>query len=82
MCDPIDGSPPGSPVPGILQARTLEWGAIAFSKPEHSTIKLTESPTPDFSLNSEEFGPQFLRIPHEGQIPKTPSSESQQGLCP
>ena len=30
-CDPIDGSPPGSPVPGILQARTLEWGAIAFS---------------------------------------------------
>ena len=31
ICDPIDGSPPGSPVPGILQARTLEWGAIAFS---------------------------------------------------
>ena len=30
-CDPIDGSPPGSPVPGILQARTLEWGATAFS---------------------------------------------------
>ena len=30
-CDPIDGSPPGSPVPGILQARTLKWGAIAFS---------------------------------------------------
>ena len=32
LCDPIDGSPPGSPVTGILQARTLEWGAIAFSK--------------------------------------------------
>ena len=31
LCDPIDGSPPGSPVPRILQARTLEWGAIAFS---------------------------------------------------
>ena len=30
-CDPIDGSPPGSPVPGILQARTLEWAAISFS---------------------------------------------------
>ena len=29
LCDPIDGSPPGSPVPGILQARTLEWGAIS-----------------------------------------------------
>ena len=31
LCNPIDGSPPGSPVPGILQARTLEWVAIAFS---------------------------------------------------
>ena len=31
LCDPIDGSPPGSPVPGILQARTLEWAAISFS---------------------------------------------------
>ena len=30
-CDPIDGSPPGSPVPGILQARTVEWVAISFS---------------------------------------------------
>ena len=29
-CEPIDGSPPGSPVPGILQARTLEWVAISF----------------------------------------------------
>ena len=31
LCDPIDGSPPGSPIPGILQARVLDWGAIAFS---------------------------------------------------
>ena len=31
LCDPIDGSPPGSTIPGILQARTLEWVAIAFS---------------------------------------------------
>ena len=31
VCDPIDGSPPDSPAPGILQARTLEWVAIAFS---------------------------------------------------
>ena len=31
LCDPINGSPPGSPVPGILQARTLEWVAISFS---------------------------------------------------
>ena len=31
LCDPIDSSPPGYPVPGILQARTLEWVAISFS---------------------------------------------------
>ena len=31
LCDPIDGSPPGSPIPGILQARALEWVAISFS---------------------------------------------------
>ena len=31
LCDPIDGSPPGFPVPGILQAKTLEWVAISFS---------------------------------------------------
>ena len=31
LCDPIDDSPPGSPVPGILQARTMEWVAISFS---------------------------------------------------
>ena len=31
LCDTIDGSPPGSPIPGILQARTLEWVAISFS---------------------------------------------------
>ena len=31
LCDPIDVSPPGSPVPGILHARTLEWVAISFS---------------------------------------------------
>ena len=31
LCDPIDGNPSGSPIPGILQARTLEWVAISFS---------------------------------------------------
>ena len=32
LCDPIDGSPPGSPIHGIFQAKVLEWGAIAFSE--------------------------------------------------
>ena len=38
MCDPMDGSPPGSPVPGILQVRTLEWVAIAFSELTYKTM--------------------------------------------
>ena len=49
LCDPIDGSPPGSPVPGILQARTLEWAAISFSnawkwKGSHSVVSDSSQP--------------------------------------
>ena len=52
LCDPIDGSPPGSPVPGILQARTLEWVAISFSNAwkwkvkvkSHSRVQLFATP--------------------------------------
>ena len=40
LCDPIDGSPRGSPVPGILQARTLEWVAIAFSNAGKWKVKV------------------------------------------
>ena len=40
LCDPIDGSPPGYPVPGILQARTLEWVAISFSNAWKWKVKL------------------------------------------
>ena len=39
LCDPIDRSPPGSPVPGILQARTLEWVAISFSNARKWKVK-------------------------------------------
>ena len=39
LCDPRDGSPPGSPVPGILQARTLEWVAISFSNARKWKVK-------------------------------------------
>ena len=41
-CDPIDGSPPGSPIPGILQARTLEWAAISFSIVQLDVLKCPE----------------------------------------
>ena len=40
LCDPIDGSQPGSPVPGILQARTLEWAAISFSNAWKWNVKV------------------------------------------
>ena len=40
LCDPIDGSPPGSPIPGILQARTLEWIAISFSNAWKWKVKM------------------------------------------
>ena len=41
LCDPIDGSPPGSPVPGILQARTMEWVAISFSSAWKWKVKVS-----------------------------------------
>ena len=40
LCDPIDGSPPGSPIPGIIQARTLEWVAISFSNARKWKVKM------------------------------------------
>ena len=40
LCDPTDGSPPGSPTPGILQARTLEWVAISFSNAGRWKVKV------------------------------------------
>ena len=45
LCDPIDGSPPGSSVPGILQARTLEWAATAFSNACMYAKSLQSCPT-------------------------------------
>ena len=49
LCDPIDSSPPGSPVPGILQARTLEWVAISFSNRESEKWKWSRSVVSDSS---------------------------------
>ena len=43
LCNPIDGSPPGFPIPGILQARTLEWVAISFSYEAAAAAKLLQS---------------------------------------
>ena len=49
LCDHIDGSPPGSPVPGILQARTLEWVAISFSNAWKVKVKWSRSVMSDSS---------------------------------
>ena len=56
LCDPIDGSPPGSAVPGILQARTLEWVAISFSNREFqfSSVQFSHSVVSD-SLRPHEL---------------------------
>ena len=43
LCDPVDGSPPGFPIPGILQARTLEWVAISFSSAWKWKMKVAQS---------------------------------------
>ena len=62
LCDPIDGNPPGSAIPGILQARTLEWVAISFSNAWKSDVMLTMqgneiSPVISFSLRcNQNFG--------------------------
>ena len=48
-CDPIDGSPPGSPVPGILQARKLEWVAMSFSNAWKWKVKWSRSVLSDSS---------------------------------
>ena len=70
LCDPIDGSPPGSSVPGILQARTLEWVAISFSNCFHNTSQflfffLSSPPLFSFPLLSfsEVYQNLALRLP-------------------
>ena len=61
LCDPIDGSPPGSPVSGILQARTLEWVAISFSN-ESEKWKWSHSVVSD-SLRPYGLQPTRLLLP-------------------
>ena len=62
LCDPIDGSPPGSPVPGILQTRTLEWIAISFSNAWKWKVKWSRSVASD-SLRPHGLQPTRLLRP-------------------
>jgi len=62
LCNPIDGSPPGSPIPGILQARTLEWVAISFSKACMHAKLLQSCPTLGDAMDSSPPGSSVHRI--------------------
>ena len=66
LCDPIDGSPPGSPVPGILQARTLVWVAISFSNAWKWKWKWSRSV---LSNSSRPHGLQPTRLLHPWDFP-------------
>ena len=84
LCDPIVGSPPGSPVPGILQARTLEWVAIAFSNAWKWKVKV-KSPsrvwplvTPWTAVYQAPLSMGFSRQEYWSGVP-LPSPEVSQG---
>ena len=62
LCDPIDSSPPGSSVPGILQARILEWVAISFSNAFMHDKSPQSCPTLCVPINSSPPGPSIHRI--------------------
>ena len=53
LCDPIDGSPPGSAVPGIFQARVLEWGATTFSEMVNWSLLISSSSTSSLNRGGE-----------------------------
>ena len=79
LWDPIDGSPPGSPVPGILQARTLEWVAISFSNAwkwkvkAKSLSRVRPSATPWTAAHQAPPPMEFSRQEHWSGVPLRPT---------
>ena len=86
LCDPTDGSPPGSPVPGILQARILEWAAISFSNACMHAKLLQSSPTLCDPMDSSPPGSSvhgFSRQEYWSGLPlPSPGDLPDQGLNP
>ena len=79
LCDPIDGSPPDSAVPGILQARTLEWVAISFSTSPQILYKSSGSPQAVVSFHTMSFlDTVTLLMPTDGT---TPTRMPAKGAC-
>ena len=84
LCDPIVGSPPGSPVPGILQGRTLEWVAISFSNAWKWKVKVKSLSrvrllaTPWTAAHQAPLSPGFSREEHWSGLPfPSPMHESE-----
>ena len=71
LCDPIDGSPPGSPIPGILQARTLDWSGLSLPSPSIGSIKCILWTEKGFSSGASGKGPasQCRRVKRHGFDP-------------
>ena len=97
LCDPIDGSPPGSPVPGILQARTLEWVAISFSSAWKwqvkakllSRVRLFATPwtaayqaPPSMGFSRQEYWSGVPYLPQDPAIPLLYLSKRKEDLWP
>ena len=86
LCDPIDGSPPGSPIPGILQARILEWAAISFSNAWKWKVKVKSlSPvqllaTPRTAVHQAPLPMGFSRQEQRSGLP-LPSPGSYRYIC-
>ena len=85
LCDPIDGSPPGSAVPGILQARTLEWVAISFSnawseKWQWSRSVVSDSETPWTAAYQAPLSMGFSRQEHWSGLPLPSLGRAEQSL--
>ena len=81
LCDPVDGSPPGSAVPGILQARTLEWVAISFSNTGKWKVKVNSLSrvqllaTPWTSAHQAPLSMEFFRQEYWSGVP-LPSTDN------
>ena len=68
LCDPIDGSPPGSPIPGILQARTLEWVAISFSIQQQILQQYLRAWVWEFSVSQISTQPSGPQLEQRAQV--------------
>ena len=86
LCDPIDGSPPGSSVPGILQARILEWVAISFSNAWKWKVKVKSLsrvqllPTPWTAAYQAPPSMEFSRQEYWSRVPLVPSKLKKYGM--